>query len=139
MAVVEALLEILRMPTSWAMMQFLGPVWIAFFLGVMVGWAWKPKWATLGNCKFDFYAPSSPSTFFQGFGSAQSSDSCDDGTASCSLDDGLRKEQKAKPLIDSDTCRLILCLIFEKDYRFVCLIDFYCCLSCMSFLEPVMF
>ncbi|XP_019195109.1 PREDICTED: uncharacterized protein LOC109188912 isoform X2 [Ipomoea nil] len=46
-----------------AFWEILGPVWVAFFLGVIIGWAWKPKWARLGNCKFDFSAPSSPTPF----------------------------------------------------------------------------
>ncbi|GER32207.1 polyketide cyclase/dehydrase and lipid transportsuperfamily protein [Striga asiatica] len=65
MALVEAFLEILERPTIWSivlgLIQFLGPVWIAFFLGVVVGWAWKPRWTSLGNCKFEFSAPPSPS------------------------------------------------------------------------------
>lgn len=28
---------------------FLVPVWIAFLVGVVIGWAWKPKWASLGR------------------------------------------------------------------------------------------
>lgn len=46
-----------------AFWEILGPVWVAFFLGVIIGWTWKPKWASLGNCKFDFSAPSSPTAF----------------------------------------------------------------------------
>ncbi|XP_057774133.1 uncharacterized protein LOC130993317 [Salvia miltiorrhiza] len=105
MAVVEAFLG---MPMSWAMMigiiQYLGPAWFAFVLGVMVGWVWKPKWATLGNCKFDFPSPSSPSALLRGLISPQSLDSGKDGTASCSLDDGFRKEQMAIPTIDTAIC-----------------------------------
>ncbi|KAI3735470.1 hypothetical protein L6452_14969 [Arctium lappa] len=39
------------------MFMFLGPVGIAFLLGIMVGWAWKPRGATLANCIFDSSAP----------------------------------------------------------------------------------
>ncbi|XP_071929286.1 uncharacterized protein [Coffea arabica] len=64
MAVADAFLEILTRPTMGGMVvgviMLLGPVWVAFLLGVMLGWAWKPRWASLGNCKFDFSAPSSP-------------------------------------------------------------------------------
>ncbi|KAL7147267.1 hypothetical protein ABFS83_06G097100 [Erythranthe nasuta] len=98
MASVEAFLEILKRPTIWGMMQFLGPVWFAFVLGVIMGWVWRPRWAraSLGNCKFDVSAPSSPSTFVpaapvKDFGMNQSLDSC-------LLDNnGLNKEQKALP------------------------------------------
>ncbi|OIT05105.1 hypothetical protein A4A49_37765 [Nicotiana attenuata] len=64
MVLVEAFMEILERPTIGAVfveiMTFLGPVWIAFLLGITVGWIWKPKWASWKNCKFDFSAPSSP-------------------------------------------------------------------------------
>lgn len=67
MVLVEAFWEILERPTIGAvvveMMMFLGPVWVALFLGVIIGWTWKPKWASLDNCKFDFSAPSSPTAF----------------------------------------------------------------------------
>lgn len=57
-------MEILDRPSIGAVfvevMVFLGPVWIAFLLGITLGWIWKPKWATWKNCKFDFSAPSSP-------------------------------------------------------------------------------
>lgn len=64
MALVEEFLDIFGRSTIGAifveMVCCLGPVWIAFFVGIVVGWTWKPKWATLGNCKFDFSMPSSP-------------------------------------------------------------------------------
>ncbi|CAN4089465.1 unnamed protein product [Withania somnifera] len=57
-------MEILERPTIGAVlveiMMFLGPVWIAFLVGIMVGWIWKHKWASWKNCKFDFSAPSAP-------------------------------------------------------------------------------
>ncbi|PRQ60577.1 putative START-like domain-containing protein [Rosa chinensis] len=30
---------------------FLGPLWTAFLIGIVIGWAWKPKWATFGQGK----------------------------------------------------------------------------------------
>ncbi|KAI4307027.1 hypothetical protein L6164_030262 [Bauhinia variegata] len=33
------------------MITFLGPIWLAFFVGVVVGWAWRPKWASVGREK----------------------------------------------------------------------------------------
>ncbi|CAJ1974478.1 unnamed protein product [Sphenostylis stenocarpa] len=50
--------------------MFLSPLWIAFFVGVIVGWLWKPKWARLGKEKLttslakslDFASPSSASS-----------------------------------------------------------------------------
>ncbi|KAF6159621.1 hypothetical protein GIB67_034583 [Kingdonia uniflora] len=32
---------------------FLGPLWVAIVVGVLVGWSWKPKWAKLGDDKLD--------------------------------------------------------------------------------------
>ncbi|PON71971.1 START domain containing protein [Parasponia andersonii] len=51
MALVEALQRILERPTMMGvcteMMMFLSPIWVAFLVGVMVGWAWKPNWPNL--------------------------------------------------------------------------------------------
>lgn len=62
----EVLLEILRRPTIGdvvvELVLFLGPVWIAVLVGLVVGWVWKPRWATLGIEKSDLGAlPSSES------------------------------------------------------------------------------
>ncbi|KAL6005775.1 hypothetical protein ACLOJK_032029 [Asimina triloba] len=52
-----SLFEILRKPTVGDVVRemalFLGPLWIAVFVGLLVGWSWKPKWATLGREKSD--------------------------------------------------------------------------------------
>lgn len=48
--------------TVLGMIIYLFPVWVAFFLGIMVGWAWKPSWAALGYCKSDISVTSSLST-----------------------------------------------------------------------------
>jgi hypothetical protein len=41
---------------------FLSPMWLVFFLGVIVGWLWKPKWVN----SFDFASQSlgSPLKFY---------------------------------------------------------------------------
>lgn len=53
----KVLLEILQRPTVGdvvvELMLFLGPVWIAVLVGLVVGWAWKPRWANLGREKSD--------------------------------------------------------------------------------------
>ncbi|XAR70115.1 hypothetical protein NMG60_11026873 [Bertholletia excelsa] len=53
MALVSALFEILQRPTSWdiftELLMFIAPLWIAVFVGVLVGWAWKPRWAKLSG------------------------------------------------------------------------------------------
>lgn len=36
----------------WAgMMLFLVPIWVAFAIGILVGWFWKPQWASKGTEK----------------------------------------------------------------------------------------
>ncbi|XP_021816568.1 uncharacterized protein LOC110758907 [Prunus avium] len=51
MALVSAFLEIFQRPTIvevlGELMMFITPLWIAVIVGVFVGWAWKPKWASL--------------------------------------------------------------------------------------------
>ncbi|XP_050151716.1 uncharacterized protein LOC126626429 [Malus sylvestris] len=51
MALPSAFLEILRRPTIvevlGELMMFITPLWIGVIVGVFVGWAWKPKWASL--------------------------------------------------------------------------------------------
>ncbi|KAI3843580.1 hypothetical protein MKX03_022405 [Papaver bracteatum] len=70
MALVSALFEVLKGPTIGnvftELLLFLGPLWIAVLVGVVVGWAWKPKWATLGKDKLD-YTMSKASSLSVGF------------------------------------------------------------------------
>lgn len=117
MALVEAFLEIFGRPTIWAMIlgmiQLLGPVWIAFLVGVTVGWAWKPRWASLGNCKFEFSAPPSPSSHVpspvKGFVSTGKSVGSGkvkiQSFGSCLLNNGLEKVQSALPPVETAVCR----------------------------------
>lgn len=53
MALISILSEILQRPTIGGvlgeLMLFVAPVWIAVIVGVLVGWAWKPRWANLGK------------------------------------------------------------------------------------------
>ncbi|KAL4362286.1 hypothetical protein GQ457_04G038080 [Hibiscus cannabinus] len=53
MALVSIFLEILRKPTAGDVLSeliiFIAPLWIAVIVGVLVGWAWKPKWANIGR------------------------------------------------------------------------------------------
>ncbi|KAH0456903.1 hypothetical protein IEQ34_014810 [Dendrobium chrysotoxum] len=48
--ILDALIEILRKPTIGDIVSeltlFAAPLWIAVFVGLVVGWAWKPRWAT---------------------------------------------------------------------------------------------
>ena len=34
---------------------FIASLWIAVIVGVLVGWAWKPKWANFGRDFFDSF------------------------------------------------------------------------------------
>lgn len=81
MELIEAFCGILRAPTSIGggfiveTMLFIIPIWTAFLLGVLVGWAWKPDWWARNKLDSfvskitDFSVPSSPS---KGFRSIQS-------------------------------------------------------------------
>ncbi|XP_075640383.1 uncharacterized protein LOC142612147 [Castanea sativa] len=63
MALVSVLLEILQRPTVFdvlsELLMFIAPLWIAVLVGVLVGWAWKPRWANILS-KDTF--PTSPAT-----------------------------------------------------------------------------
>lgn len=71
MALIDALHKILEMAKMeyTDFVVFLGPLWTAFLVGIVIGWAWKPKWATFGQenlgCTvskaLDLSMPSSPS------------------------------------------------------------------------------
>ncbi|OIW21657.1 hypothetical protein TanjilG_07183 [Lupinus angustifolius] len=71
MVLSSPLLDMFENPTMFGVFSglvlFLGPMWLAFFFGLVVGWLWKPKWASTGKEKltsslaksFDFPLPSS--------------------------------------------------------------------------------
>ncbi|GMP35377.1 hypothetical protein CsSME_00007836 [Camellia sinensis var. sinensis] len=128
MALVSALFEILQRPTIWdvliELMIFMAPLWIAVFIGVMVGWAWKPNWANLAP-----HSLSSPSkasglklklllssfiswifnTGFEKGVSCPSSISISDSSCSSHL-------EEAKPVVVGDNDLDHLCrLVEEKD------------------------
>ncbi|GER25736.1 polyketide cyclase/dehydrase and lipid transportsuperfamily protein [Striga asiatica] len=56
MASFAAFLEILQRPTIgdviFELLEFMAPIWVAIVVGVLVGWAWKPKWADKLNADF---------------------------------------------------------------------------------------
>lgn len=45
----DALIEILKKPTIGDVVSelaiFAAPLWIAVFVGLVVGWSWRPRWA----------------------------------------------------------------------------------------------
>lgn len=51
MGLVSIVLEILEGPSIGAVVLELAvlvvPIWVALFVGVLVGWVWRPKWANL--------------------------------------------------------------------------------------------
>ncbi|KAF7149023.1 hypothetical protein RHSIM_Rhsim03G0215200 [Rhododendron simsii] len=67
-------------------------VWVAFFVGVIVGSAWKPRWATLGHDgKFNISSP------IKGFGGNPS-------YGTCAMEDGVEKEQASVPVAKDTNC-----------------------------------
>ncbi|PSS04499.1 StAR-related lipid transfer protein like [Actinidia chinensis var. chinensis] len=89
------------------MLLFLVPVWIAFLVGVIVGWVWKPRWVTTQgyNGKFNCLAVPSPlvaviSSPVKGLGSTQSLNSF----GPCAMEDGVDKEKKSTPFIEEIDC-----------------------------------
>ncbi|KAK2664423.1 hypothetical protein Ddye_002997 [Dipteronia dyeriana] len=78
MGLASVLLEILRKPTMGdvlsELMMFMAPMWVAVIVGVLVGWAWKPKWADLAcrDLMDSFASKDSNSSSSVGFGSIPS-------------------------------------------------------------------
>lgn len=79
MGSVGILMEILRRPNMGEVVgelaMFMAPLWVAVIVGVLVGWAWKPKWADLAcrDLKDSFGSKDSDSNSAAfGFGSISS-------------------------------------------------------------------
>ncbi|KAK4795301.1 hypothetical protein SAY86_013295 [Trapa natans] len=53
MALFSLIYEVFQRPTISGvvgeLVMLMVPVWIAVIVGILVGWAWKPKWAYLGK------------------------------------------------------------------------------------------
>lgn len=53
MALIALFFEVLQRPSIWDMlldlMLLTVPLWIAIFVGVVLGWAWRPNWAHFGG------------------------------------------------------------------------------------------
>ncbi|KAK4761495.1 hypothetical protein SAY87_029379 [Trapa incisa] len=66
MAMLSLISDILQRPTIVGVLSelvaLMAPVWIAMVVGVLVGWAWKPKWANLGKDLLDGSKESSPAS-----------------------------------------------------------------------------
>ncbi|XP_022738015.1 uncharacterized protein LOC111290801 isoform X1 [Durio zibethinus] len=101
------------------MILYLGPLWIAFFVGIILGWAWKPKWASQGTPKLscalskslELSLPSSPSKSpispLKSFGSAPCLSSLkmqSQTSESWVINDGAHRKQPSVSLSEYDNC-----------------------------------
>ncbi|KAK1399398.1 START domain-containing protein [Heracleum sosnowskyi] len=105
MGLVNAFVEMLSIgEVMLGVCVFMSPVWIAFVLGLMVGWAWKPKWVSSIISKLQSllsFSPAlvSPLVIIKDLTSAQSSESLQVQTTridSSVLNGGSKKEQLVK-------------------------------------------
>ncbi|KAL8148470.1 uncharacterized protein LOC141708307 [Apium graveolens] len=105
MGPVDAFLEVLSIgEVMLGVCVFMSPVWIAFVLGLMVGWAWKPRWVSSVMLKLQSllsFSPAlvSPVVTIKDLTSAQRSDSLEVQTTkidSSALNVGSKKEELVK-------------------------------------------
>uniref|UniRef100_A0A5B7AW92 START domain-containing protein n=1 Tax=Davidia involucrata TaxID=16924 RepID=A0A5B7AW92_DAVIN len=121
MALVSSLFEILQRPRIGdvivELIMFMAPLWIAVFVGVLLGWAWKPKWANLGSrdlfqnsSSASASASASPSSLSIGFSSIPSLNSLKLPLPSCVswiADNGFQRETSSDsvpPSISKSDC-----------------------------------
>lgn len=113
MALWSILLEILKRPTTGdvlaELVMLMIPLWIAVFVGVLVGWAWKPKWANLGRELFDSSVPkdSANTVPLPASSSIPSFNSLKFQLPSCIswiADDGIQKDSSSVPSTLSANC-----------------------------------
>ncbi|KAE8730713.1 putative beta-1,3-galactosyltransferase 6 [Hibiscus syriacus] len=116
MASGSVFLEILRKPTIGdvlsELMIFMAPLWVAVMVGVLVGWAWKPKWANIGrgmliDCSGSEDSTPAPSdSSSTSFGFISSLNSIKSQLPSCISwisDDGIQKDSFVlPPTLDSN-------------------------------------
>lgn len=119
MALVSVFLEIFRRPTIvevlGELVLFIAPLWIAVFVGVVVGWAWRPKWASLvgrdlSDCsasKQEASSSSPPTSSSLYFASMPSLNSLKFQLPSCvswGFEDGIQENALAEPaMVNSDS------------------------------------
>nr|DAD36112.1 TPA_asm: hypothetical protein HUJ06_006752 [Nelumbo nucifera] len=109
MAVVSALFEILERPNIgdifMELMGFFGPLWIAVLVGIVVGWSWKPKWASLGRDKLDSSISNPPSLLPSSSSPRLSSLKATNPSCNSLIpDDGLEKETFSSPPTTDSVC-----------------------------------
>lgn len=106
MILVEPFSEILRTPTGVVeMLIFLGPVSIAFLIGIIVGWAWKPRWISSDDCEFDWTAVENQIVGSNHNPQQQSVQTgTNDGFGSSGVDRKIDKEPLKLPSMDNPSC-----------------------------------
>ncbi|KAE8694304.1 putative beta-1,3-galactosyltransferase 6 [Hibiscus syriacus] len=116
MALVSVLFEILSKPTIGdvlsELMVFIALLWVSVIVGVLVGWTWKPKWASIGRemlidcCGDKDSSPSSGSSCIS-FGFISSLNSIKSQLSSCISwisDNGAQKDYSSfPPTLDSNS------------------------------------
>lgn len=125
MALISVLLEILQRPSIGdvlaELVMFSGPLWIAVIVGLVIGWAWKPKWANLGRQELDgsmsppSFLPGSISEGSFGFASIPSLSSFKPQLPSCISwisNDGEEKGTFSAPPTVNHDCRCVEILDF---------------------------
>ncbi|XP_030530275.1 uncharacterized protein LOC115740820 [Rhodamnia argentea] len=136
MALISILSEILQRPTIGGvlgeLMLFVAPVWIAVIVGVLVGWAWKPKWANLGKDFLDCpkenssESPLSPCVSRSSVPSLNSSKLQLASFISSVAYDGSEKEASVVPPTTSSDCsssqneRQLSSLVGEDELEHIC-------------------
>ncbi|KAL8053280.1 hypothetical protein ABFS82_05G061400 [Erythranthe guttata] len=110
MALVSAFLEILQRPNFgdviFELIVFTTPIWVAVFVGVLLGWAWKPNWA---NLKLDFL--DSAAKISKGDANNSSLSSTNSGS-DCS---SSNSENEKSNLVNEDDLKHLHKLVEEKD------------------------
>ncbi|KAJ9174346.1 hypothetical protein P3X46_017377 [Hevea brasiliensis] len=119
------------------MMVFLGLVWIAFLVGLVIGWAWKPKWVTVRGDKLTFHVSkfldlSLPSSPLKGFASASCSNSfmiSSKKDEPCHVDNPADKKSTSLSISEYENCSPsqqneeqsnVANLVTEKDLEHLC-------------------
>ncbi|PKI64389.1 hypothetical protein CRG98_015249, partial [Punica granatum] len=136
MALSSLISEILQRPTIGGVLAelvtLMAPVWVAVVVGVLVGWAWKPKWANLGKDLLDGSkesSPVSPSCSSSGTSSMPSFSSFKLQLPACIpwiSDDGAGKENLSVPpttVSESSSSvrgKGISSLVMDDDLEYLC-------------------
>ncbi|KAE8717490.1 putative beta-1,3-galactosyltransferase 6 [Hibiscus syriacus] len=132
MGLVSVFWEILSKPTIGDVLSelliFIAPMWAAVIVGVLVGWAWKPKWANLGREIFMDSSASSSESASTGFGSLSNLNFMKLQLPSCfswSSDDGVQKDSfPLSPTLHSNCSsseggKENLCFVTDEDLGYL--------------------